>query len=411
MIEAFFRKKSRIASIKFGPLGKFADGLAEKLVRNGYSTNMSQGILTRFGELSYYLHSRGVAPGMVNSSTIDDFLSERQSLITINGMENQLRHIVEYLVDMKVFPADCIPARNPVPHLPQDGILEEYARHQEAERGLSHSYVKSSRKAILLFLQDNFADYDDGCLSLIDGRMILEYYARHKDIVFNDISSLHGFVNFLSDRGLCAPVPDVAFPKYIRRRQLNPVKFIPEEDVKKALDSIDRFHPEGKRDFAALLVCADLGLRHQEVAGIQLDDIDWDHGIIRIRKTKVGRERDVKMSNDTREALIDYILNGRPFSDLPYVFLRHRAPGGRFTSQSLSGVVTRVLARAGVKRPFRVPNIFRPSLATYLVNHKVSLKIVSDMLDHRSADTTKHYLTVAFESMKDVIMPLPGGEK
>jgi len=102
MIEAFFRKKSRIASIKFGPLGKFADGLAEKLVRNGYSTNMSQGILTRFGELSYYLHSRGVAPGMVNSSTIDDFLSERQSLITINGMENQLRHIVEYLVDMKV---------------------------------------------------------------------------------------------------------------------------------------------------------------------------------------------------------------------------------------------------------------------------------------------------------------------
>ncbi len=95
MIEAFFRKKSRIASIKFGPLGKFADGLAEKLVRNGYSTNMSQVILTRFGELSYYLHSRGVAPGMVNSSTIDDFLSERQSLITINGMENQLRHIVE----------------------------------------------------------------------------------------------------------------------------------------------------------------------------------------------------------------------------------------------------------------------------------------------------------------------------
>ena len=70
MIEAFFRKKSRIASIKFGPLGKFADGLAEKLVRNGYSTNMSQGILTRFGELSYYLHSRGVAPGMVNSSRV-----------------------------------------------------------------------------------------------------------------------------------------------------------------------------------------------------------------------------------------------------------------------------------------------------------------------------------------------------
>lgn len=113
--------------------------------------------------------------------------------------------------------------------------------------------------------------------------------------------------------------------------------------------------------------------------------------------------------NSWGEAFEEYLLYGRPNSADPQLFLRHRAPGGAFTAKALSCVISRAAKRASVKLPHAGDNIFRHSLATNMVNQGVSIKIISDLLDHRSIDTTAIYTMVDFSTMENIIQPLPGG--
>ena len=62
----------------------------------------------------------------------------------------------------------------------------------------------------------------------------------------------------------------------------NVPKGLPKDDVARILKSCDRKKAGGRRDFAILLLLSKLGLRGCEVASLELDDIDWDSGLIRI---------------------------------------------------------------------------------------------------------------------------------
>ena len=67
--------------------------------------------------------------------------------------------------------------------------------------------------------------------------------------------------------------------------------------------SCDRDYPDGMRDYAALMALASLGLRVQEVANLHIADIDWRAAKIKIRKTKVGRERVLSLPDQLGQAL------------------------------------------------------------------------------------------------------------
>lgn len=55
-------------------------------------------------------------------------------------------------------------------------------------------------------------------------------------------------------------------------------------------------------------------------------DIDWRKGEIRLCQKKTGRTVYVPLVKQTESALQDYILNARPDSDCPEVFLRAVVP-------------------------------------------------------------------------------------
>lgn len=66
-------------------------------------------------------------------------------------------------------------------------------------------------------------------------------------------------------------------------------KFLPAGTVQRVLDRCERGTPDGKRNYAVLLLlAARLGLRACEIVALSLDDIDWDNGRITIR-CKGGR--------------------------------------------------------------------------------------------------------------------------
>ena len=100
-----------------------------------------------------------------------------------------------------------------------------------------------------------------------------------------------------------------------------------------------------------LLLLARLGLRSSEVAFLELDDIDWNTGTLRVR-AKGGMRNELPLSREIGEAIAAYLSHGRPLSASRRVFLRAKAPIRGFRGPSgIGSVVRHALQRAGMEAP------------------------------------------------------------
>src|SRR5258707_13675277 len=72
--------------------------------------------------------------------------------------------------------------------------------------------------------------------------------------------------------------------------------------------------------FAILTLLARLGLRSCEVAGLELDDIDWHRGELRVRGKGRGGGP-LPLLNEGGEAVAGYLHHGGPPAESRQVFL------------------------------------------------------------------------------------------
>ena len=92
------------------------------------------------------------------------------------------------------------------------------------------------------------------------------------------------------------------------------------------LSSCDRSTPAGLRDFAILTLLARLGLRSCEVAGLELDDIDWRGGELRVRGKGHGAGIACRCSARWARPSAAISRDGRPRAESRKVFLTGLAP-------------------------------------------------------------------------------------
>ena len=85
--------------------------------------------------------------------------------------------------------------------------------------------------------------------------------------------------------------------------------------LRSLLASCDQSRPDGRRDYAMMLLLARMGLRAGEVAGLQLGDIGWRHGEIIILGKPNRRDR-LPLPAEVSEAIAAYLADRRPASAL-----------------------------------------------------------------------------------------------
>jgi len=85
---------------------------------------------------------------------------------------------------------------------------------------------------------------------------------------------------------------------------------VPAGTIEALSDSLALRPPEGLRDRAILLLLTGLGLRAYEIFGLQLDDIGWRIGSMRICG-KGDRVDELPLPDELGEAVEDYVLHGR----------------------------------------------------------------------------------------------------
>lgn len=234
------------------------------------------------------------------------------------------------------------------------------------------------------------------------------FAAVHQDLKTTSrarkLSTLRSFFNYLTDRGWCEdnPAERVAAPKV---RAKIPA-FLDVDDVFHFLDCLQRSTalPDSSwrrfRNWALFECLYSVGARVSELVGLDLADVDFDGGLVRIRG-KGKKERVVPVGQKAREALHAYLAALRDQfpharSIRPQLFLN--ASGRRLTARSVHRILRAELRRCGLWQHLS-PHGLRHTFATHLLNSGADLRAIQEMLGHAALSTTQRYTHVHLDQL------------
>jgi integrase len=165
----------------------------------------------------------------------------------------------------------------------------------------------------------------------------------------------------------------------------------------------------GKRDYAIFLLIATYGLRASEVVAITLDDIRWRQGSLRIQQRKTSSPLELPLTNEVLSALVKHLKLTPPPAPYRRVFLRMRAPIGVLKPTAITEAFQAMVRKSGLDISFQGPHCLRHSYAVHLLKNGTPLKIIGDILGHRTAESTSMYLRLATGDLREVCLAIPGG--
>jgi len=140
--------------------------------------------------------------------------------------------------------------------------------------------------------------------------------------------------------------------------------------------------------------------------GLNLDDLDWRAMTLRLKQTKQRRQRLLPLPDSVARAVLTYLKRGRPPTQSRALFVAHLAPyAGPLTASYVRVVVRQAFTRCGMT-PMGT-HILRHSWATWAHRRGSGLKLIADVLGHRSLQSTQRYAHVNLEELRQVALPWP----
>ena len=235
---------------------------------------------------------------------------------------------------------------------------------------------------------------------------------QHRSSMGNVLADLRAFSRFLYEEGFSSAdyslILSVSVPK---KRRVIPGFSVDEGD--KVVDAVDTNTPLGKRDYAILLLAQFTGMRGIDIINLKRSDIDWYSETIHITQHKTGEAFSISFEPIVGNAIADYLLNGRPASDSPYIFLKHCSPISKLNDASVQNIAKKYLDLAGIPRPATARkgiHCFRRALGARLLEAETPTHMISQILGQRDPDSVRSYLHMGIEKMRECAIDLAGIE-
>ena len=181
-------------------------------------------------------------------------------------------------------------------------------------------------------------------------------------------------------------VPDVALTPRRPRRLPQAPKL---DELERTLASLEGSEPLQLRNRALVELVYSAGLRSQEAVGLDLGDIDFDSETVHVHG-KGGKDRIVPLGEEASYRLALYLRDGRPS-------LATGAENAFFLSARGRRLDTSTLRRL-VPHPHRLRHAF----ATHLIEGGADLRVIQELLGHRSLSTTQVYSHVSARRLRKV---------
>lgn len=254
-------------------------------------------------------------------------------------------------------------------------------------------------------------------LSLLDNltRMDIEEYLEYltlyqkdgRDITNDErgrarkLASLRSFYNYFYENEYIEKNPAALVPlpkrpeKEIIRLEPNEVAILLDqvEDGTKLTKKELEYHKKTKvRDVALLTLLLGTGIRVSECVGLDISDVNFDVGGIKIRR-KGGYEAVVYFGEEVEDALLNYmkqrehIIPAEGNDNALFLSLQNR----RMAVRSVENLVKKYASRVTSLKKI-TPHKLRSTYGTSLYQSTNDIYLVADVLGHKDVNTTrKHY--------------------
>jgi len=179
----------------------------------------------------------------------------------------------------------------------------------------------------------------------------------------------------------------------IKKKEKQLPKVISKEKIKEMIDLTENL----KHKLIIKLLYSS-GLRLQELIDLKRKDIDFERGIINVKKGKGKKDRITIISDYLKLDLLKYYSNN--LFKTEYIF---EGRNGKYTKKS----VQKVLDEAGKRIKIKVtPHMLRHSFATHLLEQGTDIRHIQKLLGHSDLKTTEIYTHVSTKDLSKIKSPL-----
>lgn len=264
---------------------------------------------------------------------------------------------------------------------------------------------------------------------LQDLRKLIEFVAIHElnkgllDLTLND---LQAFITYLNELGLSinsqARITSSlkAFFRYLIIEdvlQEDPAILLSAPKLERSLPSVlthheiellianlDHSKKEGTRNRAILETLYACGLRVSELTNLKLSNMYLHIGFIKVIG-KGNKERMIPIGDQAIKHLEFYLLDRNKMSNIKtesedIVFLNRR--GRQLTRNMIFIIIKELAKKAGIEKKVS-PHTFRHTFATHLIEGGANLRVVQDLLGHKSITTTEIYTHLDVSYLKETL--------
>lgn len=393
-----------------GPLAPYIDCFISLLHNQGYAPNSAHLKVRLVVDLSHWLKQQAIELHEITTEHVTCYLQYRAHHQRPRSDDTfTLKQLLSLLHQKGV-----IAEEEELGEITPIGWLtEKFALYLRQDRGLAPVTIDHYVFFIRRFLAACFSNEKPLQLSMLCAADIVGFVqdqakCLHLKRAKVMTTALRSFLRYARYRGnikidLAAAVPTVA-----NWTMTSIPRAISAEHVQAILTSCNRQTAVGCRDYAILLLLARLGLRASEIVALELEDINWEAGFLKVRG-KRGEECSLPIPVEVGEAIAAYLQEGRPHSTSRRVFLRCKAPIRGFRSSSAIGSIVRhTLERAAIDLSRKGAHQFRHGLACELLRQGASLAEIGELLRHRSPNTTALYAKVDLVALRTLALPWPG---
>lgn len=391
----------------------FADAYERYLNGRGHAAGYTQRCKDSIAHFDLWLHDSGKSVLALDEALVAQFLNRHllrcQCRVTARdrgSLSAALGHLLVVLRAQGVIPA------KPVGKTPVDEELRRYDHYMLHVRGLAAGTREGALRIVGRLLVARFGRGEIH-IGQVKPEHVRHFYAQQAKLYAKPVTAgvvvaaLRGYFRWRASQGdqVHALVGAIAYPASWQHATL-PKTLTPEE-IEQLVSSLGQDGRSMRRSDAMVRCALDMGLRCGEIAGLGLDDIDWQAGTLTLRRTKGRREDVMPLPAASGRAIAEYLQHERPKTQHRSLFASTMAPRERpIGSHLVRKVIRLAYARAGL--PYTRSHLLRHTMANRLLASGSSLKEVADVLRHRSLSTTTIYAKLDSRKLIEVALPWPG---
>lgn len=284
--------------------------------------------------------------------------------------------------------------------------MDSFLRHLDEELGQTAQTIQTRKSALRPFF--TWLATQNCSLSETRPEIVAAYFVQHKckdwkrATIAAYAESLRMFFRFAEEQGWC----EAGIASAIERPRMYSLSGLPQgpswETVQQIIASIEGNRPSCIRDRAIILLLAVYGLRIGEVVNLTLDDIDWQHDRIWIKRLKRRIPQEYPLIPEAGDAILRYLREVRPRCAFRNVFLRLQMPHRPLRPWGLNLSIALRMRALGPDPLCRGPHSLRHSCASHLLSQGFSIGEIGSHLGHESARATQIYAKVDERRLREV---------